>query len=470
MLFVDLDKSLLKTDYIYECFINFLSKDLGAPFKCAYIFLKHGKIGLKKFLYQKANLSINKLPYNLSVLEFIKDWKNKNPDKKVFLISASYFKVIEEIAIHLKIFDGWEGTKNINLKSFNKLNKIKELTKEEKFTYLGDSYDDIPIWKNADCCILVNPSQNLINKVKKFNKTTQIIENKKINILKETFKSLRLHQWIKNILLFVPAILTFKQSLIFFISDLMIGFIAFSLIASAFYVMNDLFDIENDRNHHSKNKRCFASGTLSIKYGFLIFTFLCTTGIFLALNLTQYFQQLLILYAISSFFYSMYLKKIRILDIFTLSYLYILRILAGSAITDTFISNWLLTFSAFFFLFLAAVKRWIELKRVSFNSMPGRGYKQQDLSFISKLSYFTGIISVLVICLYIESQQALILFESKKIVWLIPVILLYWILETLLKAERNEIDDDPVKYALKSKTSYYSLLGFIIILLIATQG
>ena len=102
--------------------------------------------------------------------------------------------------------------------------------------------------------------------------------------------------------------------------------------------------------------------------------------------------------------------------------------------------------------------------------MPGRGYKQQDLSFISKLSYFTGIISVLVICLYIESQQALILFESKKIVWLIPVILLYWILETLLKAERNEVDDDPVKYALKSKTSYYSLLGFIIILLIATQG
>ena len=156
-----------------------------------------------------------------------------------------------------------------------------------------------------------------------------------------------------------------------------------------------------------------------------------------------------------------------ILDILTLSSLYLLRIISGGALIDIFLSNWLLTFSVFFFLFLASVKRWIELNRQTSEVLSGRGYKNSDRSFISNLSYFSGLISVLVICLYIESQQALTLYNNSKILWLAPIILLYWILETLFKVERGQIDDDPVKYALKSRTSYISLSGFILILLLS---
>ena len=147
-----------------------------------------------------------------------------------------------------------------------------------------------------------------------------------------------------------------------------------------------------------------------------------------------------------------------------------MRIITGGALLDISLSNWLLTFAVFFFLFLASVKRWVELKRQRSKVLSGRGYKSSDNSFISNLSYFSGLISVLVICLYIESQQALALYNESRILWFAPIFLLYWILETLLKVERGQIDDDPVKYALKSKTSYIALASFIIIFLVSLNA
>ena len=152
----------------------------------------------------------------------------------------------------------------------------------------------------------------------------------------------------------------------------------------------------------------------------------------------------------------------------TLSSLYLLRVIIGGALAEITISNWLLTFSVFFFLFLASVKRWVELNKLNVEVISGRGYQISDKSFVTNLSYFSGLVSILVICLYIESQQALTLYNQSKILWLIPIILLYWVLETLFKVERGQIDEDPVKYALKSKTSYISLIGFIIIFLLST--
>ena len=464
MLFVDLDNSLIKSDYLYESFVNYFSKNVLAPFICLFVYSRYGKVGLKKFLYEKSDISVINLPYNEKVLNFIKDWKKKYPVESIYLISASYNQVVDDIAQHLNCFDGAHGSNNQNIKSHTKLKKINELTDDKIFSYIGDSIDDLIIWENAKKCILVNPSKNLIKKVKKINPSIEVITNKEIITLKEILKTIRVHQWVKNALLFVPAILALEP--LFYISEsLIVGFFAFSFTASAFYIFNDLFDIENDRNHHSKKYRSFASGTLSILHGFFIFCLLMFAAMILALNLPQSFQICLILYVTLSFLYSKYLKKIPILDIFILSYLYLIRIISGGVLVGIDISNWLLTFSVFFFLFLASIKRWVELKRLNSASMPGRGYQLSDISFMSQLSYFSGLISVLIICLYIESQQELALYNSSIMLWFIPVILLYWILETLFKVERNQVDDDPVKYALKSKTSYFSLLGFIIILL-----
>ena len=464
MLFVDLDKTLIKTDFLLESFINYFSQNIFAPLICLVIFLRKGKAGLKKLLYDKSKISLENLPYNQKVLNLIYQWKQEHSKDKVCLISATYHDALEGIAKHLKCFDEWYGTKNENLKSEIKLKKIEDIVKSDDFSYIGDSFADVVIWKNAQHCILVNPSRSLLKEVKKINKSIEVIRNKNNHIFSEILKTIRIHQWVKNLLIFIPAFLSLKPFFDIF-EHLVIGFFAFSFVASAFYVLNDLFDIENDRVHHSKKYRSFASGSLSITQGLTYFFLLIAIAIVISTKLPQVFQLLLILYAVATFTYSKYLKKIPILDIMTLSALYLLRVITGGALADIPVSNWLLTFSVFFFLFLASIKRWVELSKINTFLVSGRGYRNSDIQFISNLSYFSGLISVLVICLYIESQQALTLYNESKALWFIPIILLYWILETLFKVERGQMEDDPVKYALKSKTSYISLFGFIIILL-----
>jgi len=469
MLFVDLDKTLIKSDFLLESFVRYFSQNIFAPILCLGVLMTKGKVGLKKFLSNKSHITIENLPYNQQVLDVIYQWKENYPKEKVILISATHQDVIEQIACHLKCFDGWYGTDNENLKSEIKLKKIKDLTGGKSFTYIGDSFADLVIWENAKKCYLVNPTKNLLKAVTKINDSVEIIASKKSNLFLEIIKTIRVHQWVKNLLIFIPAILSLKP-FVDLLGDLVSGFFAFSFIASAFYILNDFFDIENDRVHHSKKNRAFASGSLSINQGFFIFIFLIAAAILISISLPQAFQLLLLLYAVATFTYSKYLKKLVILDILTLSSLYLLRVIIGGALVEITISNWLLTFSVFFFLFLASVKRWVELNKLNAEVVTGRGYQISDKSFVTNLSYFSGLISILVVCLYIESQQALTLYSQSKMLWIIPIILLYWVLETLFKVERGQIDEDPVKYALKSKTSYISLVGLIIIFLLSTNA
>ena len=309
MLFVDLDKTLIKSDFLLESFINYFSKNIFAPLVCIGVCVTKGRAELKKFLYEKSDISIKNLPYNQKVIDDIFQWKQKHPEKKVFLISATHHEAIESIAKKLKCFDGWYGTENKNLKSEVKLKKILELAQGEDFSYIGDSFADIVIWKNAKQCILVDPSKGLLKAVKKINNSIKVISNKNRNIFLEIIRTIRIHQWAKNLLIFIPGVLSL-QSFINVLENTIIGFFAFSFIASAFYILNDLFDIENDRVHHSKKNRSFASGSLSITQGFIIFTFLVGSALLISVRLPQVFQQMLFLYAVTTFTYSKYLKKI----------------------------------------------------------------------------------------------------------------------------------------------------------------
>ena len=180
MLFVDLDKTLIKSDYLLESFVSYFSQNIFAPLISIYILLKHGKVGLKKYLYEKSIISVANLPYNQDVLDFINNWKKKFPNEKVILISATYHKAILQIANHLKCFDEFYGTKNINLKSKVKLKKINEVAKNKNFYYIGDSFADLVIWKKAKKCFVVNPSSYLLKKIKKLNRSIEIIQSKKI--------------------------------------------------------------------------------------------------------------------------------------------------------------------------------------------------------------------------------------------------------------------------------------------------
>ncbi len=464
ILFVDLDKSLVKSDLLLESFLNYFSRNFFAPLISLLILIREGKVGLKRYLTQNSTISVSNLPYNKKVIEFIKKRK-KNRNYKIILISASDEDKVSEIANYLGLFDASYGSKSINLKSTNKLKKIQDIAETKPFEYLGDSYDDLAIWQYATNCILINPPNRLINKVRDINSSIEVIYDKK-RFLQEALSSMRVYQWVKNFLIFIPAILTF-QPLQISTLQMLKGYLAFSLIASAFYIFNDLLDIENDRNHDSKKNRPFASGDLSVTSGSLIFILLIISSCLMAMDLPVLFQYCLGLYAISTYLYSQFFKRIPVLDIFTLSYLYLLRLISGGALISMSLSNWLLTFSVFFFLFLAAIKRWIEIQKMNLDSISGRGYLVSDKGFVSQLSYFSGLISVLVICFYIESRQAELIYNSSQLLWFIPLVLLYWVLETLFKVERNYVNDDPVKYALQSKTSYIAVISFALILYFA---
>ena len=241
---------------------------------------------------------------------------------------------------------------------------------------------------------------------------------------------------------------------------------AFCLIASSAYILNDILDIKNDQNHPEKKYRVFASNQLSVKNGIYLALILLLFSFIVSLKINIIFFFILILYFIISVLYSVYLKKFAILDIFLLSFFYSIRIVAGGFATDISISFWLICFAFFIFLSLACVKRIseINLLNVNTNNLFGRDYKFEDLNFIISMSVASGFISIVIFTLYINSDTISILYKTVELLLFIPLILFFWISRVIFLAQRNKIDSDPIIFALKDKISWVSLFLIAIIL------
>lgn len=297
--------------------------------------------------------------------------------------------------------------------------------------------------------------------------------------LKLIIKQIRVYQWVKNFLLFLPLIMAHRIGDYYSIINLFLAFTSFSLAASAVYVINDIVDIESDKAHPTKKNRPFASGKLPLSYGYVIapIFFAMSLGIaFLALNIE--FIVILVAYIILTTLYSFILKKIYIVDVIVLSLLYTLRIMAGAYTVDIPISIWLTEFSIFFFLSIATIKRYAELNLIKDNQESiarRRGYSVLDLDIMRQIGVTTGLLSVLVLTLYINSKSSDLLLKGKdllysspELLWIVAVFALFWILRLWLIASRKQMVDDPVAFILKDKLSY--ILGIIsaIILFLAT--
>jgi 4-hydroxybenzoate polyprenyltransferase len=270
--------------------------------------------------------------------------------------------------------------------------------------------------------------------------------------------ALRPHQWAKNLLVFVPLLLTphlvgdasrHRQALL--------AFAAMSLCASAGYVVNDLLDLEADRGHPSKRQRPFASGALSIRTGIVLIAVLGFAGAGVALATSRAgFMALLALYAAATVSYSLWLKRLLLVDILTLAGLYTLRVLAGAAAVDITPTPWLLAFSLFIFTSLALVKRYSELQlmaELDVSSARGRAYRVEDRDLIAMLGTSTACLSVLVLCLYINSQEVRKLYEQVALLWLLCPLLLYWVGRIWFLAKRGDLPGDPVAFAIKDPAS-----------------
>ncbi len=464
-LVVDLDGTLLRSDMLFETFWSALGKDIASPFKAASALMR-GKADLKRYLADTATVETDTLPYDPDVIAYVKDWRDKGG--KTALVTASDQKLANEIADHLGIFDAVHGSDGeINLKGATKAEFLNQTFGEGTYAYMGDSTADLEVWKHATRAVTVNAPAQLREKAGEAAPEIEHLETQP-RTLKPYFKALRPHQWMKNVLVFLPMLSAQQFDGTTLLLSLM-AFISFSLVASSVYVLNDLLDLASDRAHPRKCKRPFAAGTIPIAHGTWMAAATLALGTLVAFSVGPLFVLVMIGYYVLTLAYSLTLKQRMVIDICVLAGLYTIRIIAGGAATGIPLSVWLLAFSIFFFLSLAAVKRQAELvDNVSRGNLApsGRGYTVDDLPIISMVTISAGYVAVLVMALYVNSPNVIELYNRPETLWGVCAVLLYWITRTVMLTHRGHMNDDPVIYAVKDRQSQICFLIILVLVLV----
>lgn len=452
---VDLDECLIRTDLLPEAMLAFVKKSFW-NFAWIFFWMLKGPLELKKNLAQRYSPAPELLPYRKTVLDLIRVYQAQG--HKVVLASASPQKWVDAIAQYLGMFADSLGSERENLKGQRKYDAIHSKFDTSQFIYFGDSAKDLEIWQKCGAAVGVNLTASTRRKLQKWGILYEDLRDEH-SLMWGVLRQLRFHQWAKNALLFVPLLASHRITL----SSVMVtclAVIAFSLTASAVYILNDLLDLESDRRHHSKKNRPLPSGKLSLRWALGEFGLVAILGLIFATQVSMSFLFVILIYWMMNLAYSMALKRVIILDIILLSAMYTVRLFAGATATDIWISNWLLSFSTFFFFSLACVKRYTELIRSQSKlSVDGRGYRSDDQAAVYTLGVGSGLVSILVLLLYFQSPEASPLYTDTKWQWLITGILLYWLSRLWILSSRGQVHDDPVIFAMKDAASWFCLAG-----------
>lgn len=464
---VDLDGTLLKSDLLMESLFALLKRNALYLFLLP-IWLLKGKANLKQQIASRADISIASQPANQAFVDYL--LQQKAQGRQLILATASNQKYAQQVADYFGFFDDVIASDaQHNLSGRHKLAALQQRFSDSGFVYAGNDTPDLKIWPHASAAILVNPTGNIASKVPQQCAIEAEFIDDKVGI-KAYIKALRCHQWIKNILIFVALVTSHIAIDSAVITQLLMAFFAYSLCASAVYLLNDMLDLEDDRKHPRKCNRPFAAATIPLLHGMFLIPLLLSASLFLAYLIPGPFIWVLIGYFLLTLAYSMHLKRIMMLDVITLAALYTLRVIAGAVAINVVISFWLLAFSMFIFLSLAFVKRSTEVMEVvklNKDKLSGRGYLTSDLANLNSMGTVSGYLSVLVFALYINSPEVLSHYQHPEALWLICPLLLYWISRIWLIAGRGEMHDDPVVFAISDKASLLTAAVLGALLLVA---
>ena len=469
-LIIDLDGSLLRTDMLHESVMGSLHHSIthlpSLPF-----WLMRGKAYLKQQLSLRYDFDAAALPYHHELITWLTSQKNNG--RQLILCTASDQTIAKKIAEHLKLFDDVMSSDGItNLSGKAKANALLSRFGEKGFDYVGNSPTDLAVWQHARKAIIVSSNNKLLRAAKQVCEIDQQFPDNHAGT-STWAKTLRMHQWLKNLLLLVPLLAAHQLFDITAWQKLTVAFLSFSLCASAVYIANDLLDLGNDRQHPRKQKRPLASGALSIVSGVIAVPLLLASSFTMATEVNSAFTYWLLFYFLTTCVYSWKLKRIILIDCITLAMLYTLRIIAGAAAVAMPLSFWLLAFSVFLFLSLAFVKRYAELELQIIKSnerIHGRGYFTTDAPLIQTLGVTSGYASVLVLALYLNSEAVTKLYLSPEVIWGVVPVMLFWISWMWMQAHRGQMHDDPLVFAIKDKTSLLSGVFLAIILTIGAVG
>jgi 4-hydroxybenzoate polyprenyltransferase len=462
-LVVDLDGTLARTDVLVESFLHLLAANPVKAVRAASALLR-GKAALKSRLARESLLEIDSLPFSEEVRNFLLAEKAKG--RPLYLASAADQVYVEKVAAHFGFFDGAFGSKDgVNLAGRTKAERLCHAFGEGKFDYIGDARVDEPVWRKAAGVYVANARPRHLTRITQWAPHAVALGSRRPRA-RDYLEALRPHQWLKNILIYVPALAAHQLGASLFASA--IAFLSFSLCASSVYILNDLLDLKNDRAHARKQLRPFAAGRLPLAAGAFMIPCLLLGSISLALFLPLRFIAVLAGYYALTCAYSFHLKRRMLVDVFALACLYGARVMAGAAACGINLTPWLIAFAVFLFLSLALVKRCSELhdrQSMGAGNPVGRGYVVEDLPLLQVMSIASGYMSVLVMALYVNGENVRMLYSHPTRLWVLCVLLLYWVSRVSLVTHRGEMHDDPIIFAVTDRVSRLLAIGSGVVVL-----
>lgn len=467
---VDLDGTLVCGDTLWEACVELV---VHKPWYALLLplWLLKGKAGFKQALAAHIRLNPASLAYHTALLDYLQ--AQKRSGRQLWLVTAANRDIAESVAEHHKgLFDGiMASDAEHNLSGVNKADELVRQFGEKGFAYAANASVDLKVWRHAGAAVTVNADASLRENAARLTVLEHDIPATDTrSLLRRVLRAIRIHQWAKNSLVFVPLIMSHTVGQPDKLLTTILAFIAFSCSSSAIYIINDFVDLESDRRHHQKRYRPFAAGSLPLYWGVILAPALLLVSFGLALNIEVSFALALLTYIVLTLSYSFLLKQYALLDVLALTILYTLRIIAGAVAVKLALSYWLLAFSVFIFFSLALSKRYSELhnlKQLDTGKKKARGYHVEDLPIIILFGISSGYLAVLVSVLYINNLTADVLYQHPVRLWPVSLAVLYWVSRIWLLAHRGELHEDPVLFAIHDRASYVVVLLVTICLFLA---
>lgn len=460
---VDLDGTLVNTNTLHEMFLALLGNLrtlLSIPY---WLFL--GKARLKHELARRAKLDAALLPYNEDLLDYL--LKQKGAGRRLILCTAADQRIAHDVNAYLGVFDEVLASENgRNLRGAEKARALVDRFGSGNFSYAGNDYVDLPVWREAKSAILVNTPPAIAKTLAGSIPVELRIERSR-RLLSAWLKALRPHQWVKNLLVFVPIVTANATGRLGDWLSAVFLFTAFCAVASSIYLFNDLTDLAADRQHRKKKTRPFACGALPVWIGVASIPILLAGGLVAAAMSGALLA--VALYAAISIAYSLWLKEFALVDLFALATLYTLRLFAGGEATNHAVSLWLLGFSSFLFFSLAIVKRISELMQHedARTTLPRRGYSANDLQILHLMGVSSSFVSAMILALYVQSHEVAVRYSHPRVLWLLVPLMLFWQCRVWLATARGTMHDDPLIYAANDWVSRAVVLGLVLIFFLA---
>ena len=466
-LYIDLDGTLLRSDMLLESVLVLLKSNPLYIFMLP-VWLYQGKAYLKYMIASRVDIDVSTLPYHSTFLDYLR--AEAASGRALYLASASTSKLVNKIAGYLGIFQGvLASDEKLNLSGQKKLAAIEQHNKTSAFDYAGNSRVDMGVWVQARKAIVVNPNRGILNAVDKTGKLGAHFDDRK-NTGLSVIKAIRVHQWLKNMLIFVPVLTAHQWHESNAVLQASLAVLAFSFTASSVYVLNDILDLAADRAHPRKCFRPFASGDISIMHGLMMIPVLLVAGFFIAGQISTFFLLCLATYYAITLAYSLRLKSVLVIDVIVLACLYTIRIIAGMIAIDVPPSFWLIAFSMFIFFSLAILKRCAELNTASEHHKAeawGRKYLVSDKNLLYVMGVTSGYIAVLVLALFIHTPDVAQRYSQPIGLWLLGPLVLFWVSYMWFKVWRGEQMDDPLVFAIMDRGSQLMLLASVVVILLS---